>query len=133
MAVNDARRRRRSSAAPTRSDLGDIAARRTRADRARARRQAAAGRHHRRDVHDQQPRDVSASTAFTAIIVPPQAGILAVGAMKDRVVPVMGGIAAPADDDAHAVLRSPRLDGARGAAFLHDVVEALVDADKRLV
>src|SRR5207248_7450415 len=30
--------------------------------------------------------------SFTAIILPPQAGILAVGAMKDRLVPVMGGI-----------------------------------------
>ncbi len=48
---------------------------------------------------------------FTAIIVPPQAGILAVGAMTDRVVPMPGAlipIGVQADADAHAVLRSPR-------------------------
>ena len=31
--------------------------------------------------------------AFTAIIVPPQAGILAVGAITDRVVPIEPGTA----------------------------------------
>ena len=60
--------------------------------------------------------------AFTAIIVPPQAGILAVGAIADRVVAV----------DGKAVVR-PMLtltlssdhrvvDGATAAAFLKDVV-----------
>jgi pyruvate dehydrogenase E2 component (dihydrolipoamide acetyltransferase) len=60
--------------------------------------------------------------AFTAIIVPPQAGILAVGAIADRVVAV----------DGKAVVR-PMLtltlssdhrvvDGATAAVFLKDVV-----------
>ena len=81
-----------------------------------------------------QPADIGGATftisnlgmfdvdAFTAIIVPPQAGILAVGAIADRVVAV----------DGKAVVR-PMLtltlssdhrvvDGATAAAFLKDVV-----------
>jgi len=65
--------------------------------------------------------------AFTAIIVPPQVGILAVGAIADRVVPVNGEpgirpmmtITLSCD---HRVL-----DGAKGAAFLKDLVEAIRD------
>lgn len=63
--------------------------------------------------------------AFTAIIVPPQAGILAVGAIGDRVVAVdrrpavrpMMTLTLSCD---HRVV-----DGARGAAFLNDLVEAI--------
>jgi pyruvate dehydrogenase E2 component (dihydrolipoamide acetyltransferase) len=74
-----------------RTKLADIAVqRRQLAERARAGRL--------------QPADIAGATftisnlgmfsvdAFTAIIVPPQAGILAVGAITDRVVPVSGGI-----------------------------------------
>jgi pyruvate dehydrogenase E2 component (dihydrolipoamide acetyltransferase) len=63
--------------------------------------------------------------AFTAIIVPPQAAILAVGAVADRVVAV----------DGKAVVRPMMtvtlscdhrvVDGARAAEFLRDLVSAL--------
>src|SRR5215471_4071393 len=84
-----------------------------------------------------QPADITGATftisnlgmynvdSFTAIIVPPQAGILAVGAMKDRLVPVMGGIATKPMMTITLSCDHRVLDGARGAAFLHDVVEAL--------
>ena len=84
-----------------------------------------------------QPADIAAATftisnlgmfavdAFTAIIVPPQAGILAVGAITDRVVAVDGKpgvrpmMTLTLSSD-HRVV-----DGARAAAFLNDVVTAL--------
>jgi pyruvate dehydrogenase E2 component (dihydrolipoamide acetyltransferase) len=84
-----------------------------------------------------QPADITGATftisnlgmyhvdSFTAIIVPPQAGILAVGAMKDRLVPVMGGIATKPMMTITLSCDHRVLDGARGAAFLHDVVDAL--------
>jgi len=70
---------------------------------------------------------------FTAIIVPPQAGILAVGAMTDRVVPMPGALIPVGVRPMLTLTLSCDhrvLDGARGAAFLHDVVEALEQADK---
>ena len=106
------------------ASIGDIAARRRElSERARAGRL--------------QPSDIGGATftisnlgmfdvdAFTAIIVPPQAGILAVGAITDRVVAV----------DGKAVVR-PMLtltlssdhrvvDGATAAAFLKDVVSEI--------
>jgi pyruvate dehydrogenase E2 component (dihydrolipoamide acetyltransferase) len=72
---------------------------------------------------------------FTAIIVPPQAGILAVGAMKDRVVPMPGALIPVGVRPMLTLTLSCDhrvLDGARGAAFLHDVVEALEHADRAL-
>ena len=67
--------------------------------------------------------------AFTAIIVPPQAAILAVGAVADRVVAV----------DGKAVVRPMMtvtlscdhrvVDGARAAEFLRDLVTALHEAE----
>ena len=81
-----------------------------------------------------QPADIGGATftisnlgmfdvdAFTAIIVPPQAGILAVGAIADRVVAVDGkAVVRPTltltlSSDHRAV------DGAAAAAFLKDVV-----------
>ncbi len=70
--------------------------------------------------------------AFTAIIVSPQAGILAVARIADRVVPV----------DGHPAIR-PMLtltlstdhrvaDGARAAAFLNDLATAISDPQKSL-
>jgi pyruvate dehydrogenase E2 component (dihydrolipoamide acetyltransferase) len=63
--------------------------------------------------------------AFTAIIIPPQAAILAVGAIADRVVPV----------DGHPGIRPMMtltlssdhrvVDGARAAEFLRDLVTAI--------
>ncbi len=104
--------------------LGDIAARRRDlTERAR--------------TNKLQPSDITGATftisnlgmyqvdSFTAIIVPPQAGILAVGAMKDRLVPVMGGIATKPMMTITLSCDHRVLDGARGAMFLQDVVEAL--------
>ncbi len=70
--------------------------------------------------------------AFTAIIVSPQAGILAVARIADRVVPV----------DGHPAIR-PMLtltlstdhrvaDGARAAAFLNDLATAISDPQNSL-
>jgi pyruvate dehydrogenase E2 component (dihydrolipoamide acetyltransferase) len=70
--------------------------------------------------------------SFTAIIVPPQAGILAVGAMTDRVVPVPGGMGVRPMMTITLSCDHRVVDGARGAAFMHDLVEALLEADKRL-
>jgi pyruvate dehydrogenase E2 component (dihydrolipoamide acetyltransferase) len=72
---------------------------------------------------------------FTAIIVPPQAGILAVGAMTDRVVPVPGALIPVGVRPMMKLTLSCDhrvVDGARGAAFLHDLVEAIASADKHL-
>jgi pyruvate dehydrogenase E2 component (dihydrolipoamide acetyltransferase) len=67
--------------------------------------------------------------AFTAIIIPPQAAILAVGAIADRVVPVgVGPDARPGVRPMMTLtLSSDRrvVDGARAAEFLRDVVEAI--------
>jgi len=63
--------------------------------------------------------------AFTAIIIPPQAAILAVGGIADRVVPLEGRpairpmITMTLSSD-HRVV-----DGARAAEFMRDVAEAL--------
>jgi pyruvate dehydrogenase E2 component (dihydrolipoamide acetyltransferase) len=104
--------------------LGDIAVRRRElADRAAS--------------HKLQPTDIGNATftisnlgmysvdAFTAIIVPPQAAILAVGAITDRVVAVNG---APAVRPTMTLTLSSDhriVDGARAAAFLKDVVTEL--------
>jgi pyruvate dehydrogenase E2 component (dihydrolipoamide acetyltransferase) len=72
---------------------------------------------------------------FTAIIVPPQAGILAVGAMTDRVVPMPGAlIPVGVRPMINLTLSCDHrvLDGARGAAFLNDVVDAIKSADRIL-
>jgi pyruvate dehydrogenase E2 component (dihydrolipoamide acetyltransferase) len=84
-----------------------------------------------------QPADISGGTftisnlgmygvdAFTAIIVPPQAGILAVGRIADRVVALDGK---PAVRPMIALTLSTDhrvADGARAALFLNDVVEAI--------
>jgi pyruvate dehydrogenase E2 component (dihydrolipoamide acetyltransferase) len=104
--------------------LGEIAARRRDlADRTRAGRL--------------QPSDLAGATftisnlgmmkvdAFTAIIVPPQAGILAVGAIADRVVPVDGqpGIRPMMTMTLSCDHRV--IDGFRAALFLEHLVEAL--------
>ncbi len=115
-------------------DLGDIAAqRRDLTERARA--------------NKLTPADITGATftisnlgmyqvdQFTAIIVPPQAGILAVGAMKDRVVPMPGAlIPVGVRPMINLTLSCDHrvLDGARGAAFLNDVVDAIGQADRIL-
>jgi len=66
--------------------------------------------------------------AFSAIITPPQAAVLAVGRIADRVVPVNGLI------DIRPILTMTLssdhrvVDGAQAAAFLKDVAEALTSA-----
>ena len=71
---------------------------------------------------------------FTAIIVPPQAGILAVGAIANRVVPVDGEAGIGIRPMMTVTLSCDHrvVDGARGAAFLNDVVEAIREPDKWL-
>ncbi len=101
--------------------IGDIAARRRDlSERARAGRL--------------QPSDIGGATftisnlgmfdvdAFTAIIVPPQAGILAVGAIADRVVAVDGKAAVRAMLTLTLSSDHRVVDGATAAAFLRDVV-----------
>jgi pyruvate dehydrogenase E2 component (dihydrolipoamide acetyltransferase) len=110
-----------------RASLADISTRRQDlAERARA------GRLH--------PPDVTGGTftlsnlgmfgvdAFSAIITPPQAAVLAVGRIADRVVPVNGligirPILTMTLSSDHRVV-----DGAQAAAFLKDVAEALTTA-----
>jgi pyruvate dehydrogenase E2 component (dihydrolipoamide acetyltransferase) len=84
-----------------------------------------------------QPPDIAGATftisnlgmyhvdAFTAIIVPPQAAILAVGAIADRVVAVDGKPAIRAMLTLTLSCDHRVVDGARGAAFLNDLAEAI--------
>ena len=111
--------------------LGDIARRRKElAERARANRL--------------QPADIAGGTftisnlgmmgvdAFTAIIVPPQAGILAVGAITDRVVAVGGYIGVRPTMTLSLSSDHRVVDGARAAEFLNDVVMGLTDPEQFL-
>ena len=87
-----------------------------------------------------QPADITGATftisnlgmyqvdTFTAIIVPPQAGILAVGAITDRVVAVDGRAAVRPMLTLTLSCDHRVVDGARAAAFLNDVVEAIEHA-----
>jgi pyruvate dehydrogenase E2 component (dihydrolipoamide acetyltransferase) len=70
--------------------------------------------------------------AFTAIIVPPQAAILAVGQISDRVVPVDGkpGIRPMLSLTLSCDHRVA--DGARAALFLNELSELLLDLEKQL-
>jgi pyruvate dehydrogenase E2 component (dihydrolipoamide acetyltransferase) len=68
--------------------------------------------------------------AFTAIIVPPQAGILAVGAIKDQVVASGGFIGIKPMVNITLTSDHRVIDGARAAEFLNDVVAGLSDPDK---
>jgi pyruvate dehydrogenase E2 component (dihydrolipoamide acetyltransferase) len=111
--------------------LGDIARQRKElADRARANRLT--------------PADISGATftisnlgmfgidAFTAIIVPPQAGILAVGAIKDRVVAAGGYIGVQPQLTITLSSDHRVLDGASAAEFLQDLVAGLSEPEKFL-
>jgi len=70
--------------------------------------------------------------AFTAIIVPPQAGILAVGAIKDQVVATGGFIGIKPLMNLTLTSDHRVIDGARAAEFLNDVVAGLTDPDRWL-
>lgn len=63
--------------------------------------------------------------AFTAIIVQPQAGILAVGAIVDRAVAVNGQVAVRPVMTLTLSSDHRVVDGARAAQFLNDVIENL--------
>ena len=103
--------------------LAEIAGRREDlVSRAQAR-QAAAGRHPGRHLHDQQPGHVSGSTRFNAIVNPPQAAILAVGRIADRVVALNGQPAVQPTMVLTLSCDHRALDGARGAQFLGALAE----------
>jgi pyruvate dehydrogenase E2 component (dihydrolipoamide acetyltransferase) len=71
--------------------------------------------------------------AFTAIIIPPQAAILAVGSIADRVVPVNG---CPGVRPVMTLILSSDhrvVDGARAAKFMRDLVEAIGSPQQWLV
>jgi pyruvate dehydrogenase E2 component (dihydrolipoamide acetyltransferase) len=68
--------------------------------------------------------------AFTAIIIPPQAAILAVGAIADRVVPVNGS---PGIRPMMTLTLSTDhrvADGARAAEFMRDLVAAITSPEQ---
>jgi len=68
--------------------------------------------------------------AFTAIIVPPQVGILAVGAIVDRVVVVDGMLAVKPMMTVTLSSDHRVIDGANAARFLNDVVLEIGQAGK---
>jgi pyruvate dehydrogenase E2 component (dihydrolipoamide acetyltransferase) len=74
--------------------------------------------------------------AFTAIIIPPQAAILAVGRIADRVVPVgVGPEARPGVRPMMTLTLSSDhrvVDGARAAEFLRDLVETILNPQRSL-
>jgi pyruvate dehydrogenase E2 component (dihydrolipoamide acetyltransferase) len=113
------------------AELGEIAVqRRDLAERARA--------------NKLRPADVAGATftisnlgmhgvdAFTAIIVPQQAGILAVGRISDRVVAVEGKPAVRPLMTLTLSCDHRVADGARAAAFLNDLAEGILEAQTKL-
>jgi pyruvate dehydrogenase E2 component (dihydrolipoamide acetyltransferase) len=114
-----------------RADLGEIAVqRRDLTERARAGRL--------------RPSDIAGATftisnlgmyhvdAFSAIISPPQAAILAVGSIADRVVPVDGRPAIRPMMTLTLSCDHRVVDGARAAVFLNEVAEAIRQPEKWL-
>ncbi len=63
--------------------------------------------------------------AFTAIIIPPQAAILAVGRIADRVVPIEGRVEVRSMMTLTLSSDHRVVDGVRAAEFLRDLVEAI--------
>lgn len=70
--------------------------------------------------------------AFTAIIIPPQAAILAVGAIADRVVPVDGKPGVRPMMTLTLSCDHRVVDGARAAEFMRDLAEAISSPHKWL-
>jgi pyruvate dehydrogenase E2 component (dihydrolipoamide acetyltransferase) len=91
-----------------------------------------------------QPADIAGGTftisnlgmygvdAFTAIIVPPQAAILAVGRVGDRVVAINGNAVVRPMITLTLSTDHRVADGARAALFLNDLTEAMGDPKKWL-
>lgn len=71
--------------------------------------------------------------SFTAIIPPPQAGILAVGAIADRVVAIDGKPAVRSMMTLTLSSDHRVVDGAHGAQFLDELVKAIAEPQKYLV
>jgi pyruvate dehydrogenase E2 component (dihydrolipoamide acetyltransferase) len=71
--------------------------------------------------------------SFSAIITPPQAAILAVGAIKDRVVPIEGGVGVRPMLRLTISVDHRVADGAKAAAFLHDLAEAIEKPEQWLI
>lgn len=70
--------------------------------------------------------------SFSAIITPPQAAIVAVGAIKDRVVPIEGGVGVRPTLRLTISADHRIADGAKAAAFLKDLAAAIEDPEKSL-
>jgi pyruvate dehydrogenase E2 component (dihydrolipoamide acetyltransferase) len=70
--------------------------------------------------------------AFSAIISPPQAAILAVGSITERVVPVDGRPAVRPMMTLTLSCDHRVVDGARAAVFVNEVAEAVREPEKRL-
>jgi pyruvate dehydrogenase E2 component (dihydrolipoamide acetyltransferase) len=70
--------------------------------------------------------------SFTAIIPPPQAAILAVGAITDRVVAVNGEPAVRRMMTLTLSCDHRVVDGARGARFLNDLAKAIAEPQQHL-
>ena len=70
--------------------------------------------------------------SFSAIITPPQAAIVAVGAIKDRVVPIEGGVGVRPTLRLTISADHRISDGAKAAAFLKDLAAAIEDPEKSL-
>jgi pyruvate dehydrogenase E2 component (dihydrolipoamide acetyltransferase) len=70
--------------------------------------------------------------SFSAIITPPQAAILAVGAIKDRVVPIQGGVGVRPMLRLTVSADHRIADGQKAAAFLHDLAAAIEEPEKWL-
>jgi len=70
--------------------------------------------------------------SFSAIITPPQAAILAVGAIKDRAVPIEGGVGVRPMLRLNLSVDHRVADGAKAATFLHDLAGAIEEPEKWL-
>jgi pyruvate dehydrogenase E2 component (dihydrolipoamide acetyltransferase) len=70
--------------------------------------------------------------SFSAIITPPQAAILAVGAIADRVVAIDGKPAIRSTMTLTLSCDHRVADGARAAAFMHDLAEAIREPHRLL-
>lgn len=70
--------------------------------------------------------------SFSAIITPPQVAIVAVGAIKDRVVPIEGGVGVRPTLRLTISADHRIADGAKAAAFLKDLAAAIEDPEKSL-
>ena len=69
---------------------------------------------------------------FTPIINPPETAILGVGRIAEKAVVIEGKIEVRTMCTLSLSFDHRVVDGARGAAFLHDVVDAIQNAERHL-